>query len=758
MKKLMDRFSIPATWLPHATRIGLGLVVVFIFILHGFHVLNLPLVENFEGVLYDARLRATMPESVNQQVVIIDIDEKSLKEEGRWPWSRERVATLVKVLTEHYKVAVVGMDVVFAEPENQSILKMMERLSRDESGQIAGQVSAQNKEMKALLAKLHPLMDGDRTFAREIKNRNIVMGYYFKNENNFEAGNQSGKLPPSACDLAAIEGQGMQLQHSTGYGANLPLLQDAAAGGGHFNPNMDADGVIRSIPMLMEYEGKCYESLSLALMRRILDVPQVTVERGADRWSRHTLKLGELQIPVMADGSAWIPYRGAQGSFPYISAVDVLEKRLDPKQLEGTVALLGTTAAGLLDLRETPVGKAYAGVEVHANMVAGMLDGSIKKSPTAIAGIESWMLSLLGLVAAVLLGRASPVQVVWIALATALLVTLANLFVWIDTSVVLPLASSLLLIAVLFVLNMSYGFLAEERTKRLYKERFGQYVSPEVIEEMIANPQLLESMEGTSRNMTVLFSDIRNFTGISEGMQPKDLMRMMNEYLTPMTRLIIDKNKYQGTIDKYIGDAIMAFWGAPLFDLKHAQHGVMAALEMQKLAAELTVQFKARGWAEIRIGVGINTGSMAVGNMGSSFRRAYTVLGDPVNLAARLEGLTKEYGVGILVSETTKEAAPDIVYCELDRVRVKGKGLAVSIYEPIGIPAEVSAGQMERIKRVQQMLLHYRVQQWDEAEAILQDLGETDKILVKLYRERLAGMRAHPPGKDWDGVTSFTTK
>lgn len=667
----MKRLSIPAQWLPHVTRIGLGLGVVFLFLLHSTHLVNLPLVNNFEGALYDARLRASMPDTINPQVVIIDIDEKSLKEEGRWPWSRERLGDLVKKLTGHYKVAVVGMDVVFAEPENQSSVKMMERLSRNGS--------AQNKNLKELLTKLQPLMDGDQAFARMMKGRNVVMGYYFKRENNLEADNLSGKLPAPACDLAQAAGQDLKMQVATGYGANLPKLQDAAAGGGHFVPNVDADGVIRSIPLLMEFQGKCYESLSLAILRRVMAAPQVTVERDVDSWSNHSLKVGELQIPVTEDASAWVPYRGYQGSFPYVSAVDVLEGRADPRELEGVVAILGTTAAGLLDSRATPVGSTYAGVEVHANMVAGVLDSRVKKSPTAIAGMESWMLIIVGLLAAILLGRASPMQVMWIALVTSVLVTLVNLIFWISASVVLPLASSLLMIAVLFVLNMSYGFLAEERTKRLYKERFGQYVSPEVIEEMIANPALLESMEGTSRNMTVLFSDIRNFTTISEGMQPKDLMRMMNEYLTPMTRLIIDKDKYQGTIDKYIGDAIMAFWGAPLFDDKHAQHGVMAALEMQKLAAELSVQFKAQGWAEIKIGVGLNTGSMAVGNMGSSFRRAYTVLGDPVNLAARLEGLTKEYGVGILVSETTKDAAPGIVYRELDRVRVKGKGLVVEI-------------------------------------------------------------------------------
>ena len=750
MDKLLKRLSIPTGWLTHYVRIGLGFGVVCIFLLHSSHFMNIGLVESFEEELYDLRLRATMPQDIYDKVVIIDIDEKSLQEEGRWPWGRERVGELVKKLTDRYNVKVVGIDVVFAEPESQYSKKIIERLSRNEA--------VQSKEMKALLTKLQPLLDGDQAFANKMKGRDVVLGYYFKQESHTEEGIQAGKLPPAACDLAQVAGQGIKLKQASGYGANLPLLQDAAAGGGHFIPNVDADGIIRSIPMLMEYQGKCYESLSMAVLRRIQNAPQVTVEHGSDPWSKFNLQVGEKQIPVAADASAWIPYRGHMGSFPYISAVDVLKDRVDLRKLEGTVALLGTSAAGLLDLRATPVGSPYAGVEVHANMIAGMLEGEVKKSPTAIAGMETWLLLVLGLIVAVLLGRAAPMQVMWISLVTSVLVIIANLMLWIGPSVVMPLASALLMIGVLFVLNMSYGFLAEERNKRLYKENFGQYVSPEVIEEMMTNPKSMDSMEGTSRNMTVLFSDIRNFTSISEGMEPKQLMRMMNEYLTPMTRLIIDKNKYQGTIDKYIGDAIMAFWGAPLFDPQHAQHGVLAALEMQQLAAELTMQFKAHGWAEIHIGVGLNTGSMAVGNMGSSFRRAYTVLGDPVNLAARLEGLTKEYGVGILVSETTKDATTGIVYRELDRVRVKGKGLAVSIYEPVGIAAEVNAEQQSLIDKFEQVLKHYRVQQWDEAEAILYSMPKKDEVLVKLYMKRIAEKRANPPGKDWDGVTSFTTK
>ena len=751
MEKFNNIFFASTSWLTQHARIVIGLMVVGLFVLHANHIVELHFIKAMEGSLYDMRLRATMPYDINEQVVIIDIDEKSLQKEGRWPWSRERLGELVKKLNSQYKVAAFGMDVVFAEPESQVSAKIMERLSRHDT--------PQNREMKSLLTRLQPLLDGDRAFAHEMKGRNVVMGYFFKRASDTESTIQAGTLPISACDLAQVSGQGVTLQQATGYGANVAALQNAAAGGGHIIPNVDADGIIRSVPLLIAYQGKCYESLALAVIRNVVGATQITIERGTDRWSSYTIKVGEIHIPVMNDASVWIPYRGPQTSFRYISATDVLEGRADPKLLEGTIALLGTTAAGLLDLRETPVGGSYPGIEAHANMVAGMLEySSIKKSPTAIPGLEGWMLLALGILAAILLGRASPLQVMWISVGAGALISMANLMIWIGASVVLPMASPLMLIATLFVLNMSYGFLSEERTKRLYKERFGQYVSPEVIEEMISNPKLLESMEGTSREMTVLFSDIRNFTSISEGMEPKQLMRMMNEYLTPMTRLIIDKDKYQGTIDKYIGDAIMSFWGAPLIDKNHAQHGVLAALEMQKLAVELSAKFKAQGWAEIRIGVGLNSGVMSVGNMGSSFRRAYTVLGDSVNLAARLEGLTKEYGVGILVSASTKNAAPGIIYRELDRVKVKGKGLAVSIYEPVGIVAEVSAEKITQINQFEHALKLYRTQKWDEAEAILKTMPKEDEVLVKLYSNRIAEKKVNPPGVEWDGVTVFTTK
>jgi adenylate cyclase len=257
--------------------------------------------------------------------------------------------------------------------------------------------------------------------------------------------------------------------------------------------------------------------------------------------------------------------------------------------------------------------------------------------------------------------------------------------------------------------------------------------------------------------MTVLFSDVRGFTTISEGLEPRELSQLMNEFLTPLTEVIY---RHRGTIDKYMGDAIMAFWGAPLPDPLHPRHAVLAALGMQAALRRLAPQFRARGWPEIRIGVGLNTGRMSVGNMGSKVRLAYTVMGDAVNLASRLEGITKQYGVDIIVGENTRNAVPDVVFREIDRVRVKGKDVAVAIYEPLGLAGEVDQAQLDEIKVFGQALRLYRAQDWDRAELQLINLQQRhpEVHLYSVYLERIAALRAQPPGSGWDGAWNFETK
>jgi adenylate cyclase len=350
----------------------------------------------------------------------------------------------------------------------------------------------------------------------------------------------------------------------------------------------------------------------------------------------------------------------------------------------------------------------------------------------------------------------SPVMATLSSVVIAGIVTAGSVFAWQYYNLILPLASPLLLVAMLFVLHMTYGFFIESRGKRQLAQTFGQYIPPELVDEMVDTSAEF-SLDGESREMTVLFSDVRGFTSISEGLDPKQLTALMNALLTPLTR-VIDKNR--GTIDKYMGDAIMAFWGAPLTDPQHARHALYAAFDMMKALKDLQAEFAEKGWPPVNIGIGLNTGVMNVGNMGSEFRVAYTVLGDAVNLGSRLEGLTKAYGVDIIVSETTRKAVEEFVFKELDLVRVKGKNEPVAIFEPIGHKNDVSKDIISEITRYKQALRAYRKQEWDQAELEFFNLSQSypKSLLYKEYLNRIANCRKTPPGPEWDGVYTHTSK
>ena len=464
----------------------------------------------------------------------------------------------------------------------------------------------------------------------------------------------------------------------------------------------------------------------------------------------------QITVPVDESVAALIPYRGRERSFPYISAADVLKGRVDKSQLDGRIILVGTTAPGLMDLRATPVGATYPGVEVHANLIAGILDGKIKEKPGYIMGIEVLQLIFFGGLLAFILPLLSPMRASMLTSAVLFLIVAINLSLWSSANLVLPLASGLLLSVLLFGANMSWGYFVESRTKRQFTELFGQYVPPELVDEMARDPEAY-SMVGRNVELTVLFSDVRGFTTISEGLDPQELSQLMNEYLGAMTEVI---RKNRGTLDKYIGDAIMAFWGAPVADPEHARHAVLTAMAMQKALKTLAEPFRARGWPELHIGVGVNTGMMTVGDMGSPVRKAYTVMGDAVNLGSRLESITKQYGVGIIVGPQTREQLGDMVFRELDKVRVKGKDEPVTMFEPLGMVGEVPAEVLDQLTLWKHALRLYRAQDWEQAELQLFNLSRLapEARLYQLYLERVALLRKSPPGTDWDGVTTFETK
>jgi adenylate cyclase len=383
------------------------------------------------------------------------------------------------------------------------------------------------------------------------------------------------------------------------------------------------------------------------------------------------------------------------------------------------------------------------------------LDNTIKQRPAFFKGIEVLMLLLAGLLLTLTLPTLNPLKATLMTLAVLAGALSIDFISWQYANLVLPMASLLLMISLIYLLNMSYGFFVESRGRRHLTRLFGHYVPPEVVRKLAKNPEEI-NLKGESREMTVLFSDIRGFTDISEGLSPKQLSQMMNEFLTPMTQII---HNNRGTIDKYMGDAIMAFWGAPMRDKNHAQNAMNAAIQMNASIKAINEKFKKKGWSAIRMGFGLNTGSMAVGNMGSNFRMAYTVMGDSVNLGSRIEGLTKYYGVDIVVSEFVKAQVPSIIYRELDIVRVKGKDKPVTIYEPLGTAEQMSIEAQEELELYQEAIKHYRNQDWDLAEKLLNNLEKIAPIhLYTLYLARIKQFKQSSPSENWDGVFNHETK
>ena len=741
--------------LQRGIRLALSAFILFVLLIDTTGLYKYPFLIQLENWTYDARLNFTRPDTLDERVVIVDIDENSLAEVGRWPWGRDKLATIVENLFGLYQADVVGFDIVFAERDKSSGLEQFELLARTTLKNNSGYLRE--------LERIRPNLMHDEIFADSLIGKNIVLGYYFKSSLQEAETGVTGLLPPALMKMDVQWSKRLPISEALGYGGNLEILQASAKSGGYFdNPFVDADGVFRRVPVVQAYEGYLFASLALATAQTYLDAAgiELVVETEGSKGSTEyyaleSINLENYRIPVDANGAVFVPYRGRQGSFTYIPAHKVLSGKADPALLRDKIVLVGTTAPGLLDLRSTPVQNTYPGVEVHANIISGILDDRINHKPAWTIGYEFVLLTVIAVSMALLLPLLSPLLAAAGTVGLTGVVLAGTFFAW-HSNLILPLASPLLLIVLIFMFHMSYGYFIESRGKRQLANLFGHYIPPELVDEMSESPEEY-SLDGENREMTVLFSDVRGFTTISEGMDPKQLTQLMNALLTPMTRVI---HKNRGTIDKYMGDAIMSFWGAPLADSEHARHALYAAMEMMVELKIMQAEFKQRGWPEVNIGIGLNTGDMNVGNMGSEFRMAYTVLGDAVNLGSRLEGLTKNYGVNIIVSETTRSEIPEYAFRELDLVRVKGKNEPVAIFEPIGHKNDLDKEVISELTAYKQALLNFRAQSLDKAEVDFFNLNRDypNRFLYQVYLDRIAFYRSEPPGDDWDGVFTHTSK
>ena len=727
------------------SRLVWGGFITFCFVLHTLGFISIPGIRFIEQKLYDTKVQISAQGKTDDRVVILDIDEKSLGEFGRWPWSRALIAKVNQKLFNEQGIAVLGYDIVWAEPDPlnfSSVNRLYEGLIQDSSN------------AKNLIEQLKK-KDPDQQLADSMRGHNVVLSIYFNSEKGAVKANV---LPPPAIKSDQIPLGAHQIFHWEAYTGNLEKITESASMAGHFNPIVDSDGNVRKLPLLVEYGGNFYQSLSLAMVRMAIGSPPVKpiiYKESANYVKLEGIQVGPLQIPLQEDASAFIPYRGGPHTYRYISISDLLNNRLPPKSLENKLVLMGSSAPGLRDQRATPMASVYPGIEIHANMISGILDGTIKESPAYTIGLAFVEVLLLGLILTLLL----PILgAAWSSLMTLFLIILAlafNYLFW-QEGLVVPLAATLLSLFLIYLGNIGIGYFVEGRLQKQMANLFGQYVPPQLVKKMAENPEKY-GMQGQELDMTVLFSDIRGFTGISEKLTPVELTSYINEYFNTMTEIIMQQS---GTLDKYIGDAIMAFWGAPMETKHHAFEAVKTTFILRDAAHKLANSFAKRGLPEFNIGIGLNSGMMRVGDMGSRLRRSYTVMGDPVNLGSRLEGLTKVYGVDILVSEFVAERAPQFLYREIDRVRVKGKSTFVSIFEPVVEMSEASEEEMAEVNIWSLALKSYFKQDWKKFTQELKTIQKRfqHRELYELYLNRVEIFKIKPPPKIWDGVISYDTK
>lgn len=687
---------------------------------HALQAWTLPGLQRLEWWLYDARIAASAPSvaegQADERLTIVDIDEASLREpeqggEGRWPWPRDRIAALVRALFEEQGAAVVGLDIILAgrHEQDQHLVQAM---------------------------GLGPVVVGDA----------------------FHTGGGSSGEPPPGLDPQVWKTLQLRVRSYEQVIGVVPDLRRAAAGSGHVQALRDADGVTRRVPLVVEHEQRWHPALSLSVLRALSDAPEPTPVWAAYGGQRRVeaLEVAGLQMPVDEALQALVPYRLGSRPVPVVSAADVSRGRLPEGQLQGRIVLVGSSASGLADLVTTPLHASLPGVQVHAELIAGWLDGRALRQPAYTPMVEG-LLVLLALPLAWWGGRWRPWALAGAAAVWGSVLVMGQALMLQQHGLLLPLAAPLLAIFLPTLLQVGWGYAVESRSRRQMATLFASYVPPEIVQRLSENPGAY-SMKPVERELTVLFADVRGFTTVSESLSPQALADWINEYLTAMSLVI--REQHHGTLDKYIGDAVMAFWGAPLEEAAHAERAVSAALAMQRQARALSAAFTAKGWPPVAIGVGVNSGPMRVGDMGSQLRRAYTVMGDAVNLGSRLEGLTRAYGVDILIGQDTRALLPDWVCREVDRVRVKGKQVPVRIYEPIGPRAQVDRQEQARVEQWHEMLRLLHEQQWHPALAALDALEAQDpgRALVAQYRHRIEQLMLHPPGPDWDGVTRFDSK
>ena len=675
-------------------------------------------------------IRGEIPTS--QNVVIVDIDEKSLQELGQWPWSRNKISQILNNMAEA-QVAIIGFDVVFAEEDSSSPHKVLNELN----------------------IKKDNIPNYDLDFAKTIASTPTILGYLFELQDKEFINKEAPRIPAIYIEKNKQIGDNF-LINAKGVVMNIPLIQDNSYSSGFFNNIPDEAGIIRSVPLVISYDDIIYPSLSLELLRILLDTNKVFI--NYDEQGVSSIALNNIEIPTDRHGRLLVNFRGKEKTFKYISANDVYNNTFNKKDIEGKIVLIGTSAAGLLDLRATPFESVFPGVEVHANVIDNIIQGDFIYKASWVDGANIFIIFTLSILI-VLLIKYSPfwmnpiISVVFLVGITFILYEI--LFTY---GIVLNIFFPLLTIVSGAILATLFDYFYEIKQEEAIKKKFASKVSKEVMESLLKNVHSNE-FEAMEKEVTVFFSDVRSFTEISEKMaNAKKLIEYLNQYMEPMSNIII---KHEGTIDKYIGDAIMAYWNAPADVKNHADKALLASIEQIESLKDLNENLKKQNKPLIDIGIGLNTGPAVVGEMGSVGRSDYTVIGDAINLGARLESLCKFYDSKINISNYTKEKLEGkYIFRFLDLVTVKGKKEPAQIWQVHG-KGEASKQLQEELDIYHKAIQLYRDSEFIEALEIFKDLekdeNKSNKNIYNIYIKRCEEFIKNPP-LDFKGVFEHSTK
>ncbi len=714
----------------------------------------------------DMRFRLRGPRTPPQRVVIVAIDQKSQDVLGRWPFPRSSFAQAVDFLRDA-PARVIAFDINFPQPDENSALQAIRELRKEYERDAPGRADLPRYE--ARLKALEAEADNDKRFAEALSRYdNAILGYFFLFSREETAAQDSQRVE-AFLNYLSFQAYPQVIHPEFGklfqcpycepvrVSPNLPELAEHGKNFGFVNVIPDADGTLRRVPAVMRFRNSYYPSFDVAAALAYTNLPldQVAVFFNPNGLER--IDFGALALPTDPDGYVQIDFYGPAGTFPAYSFSDVAERKLPKELFQGRLVLIGPTATGIADMAATPFQTmAFPGVEVHANLIENILEKHFIRRGLRQNLVDLGFILLFGLAAGVLLSAVPPVR------ATLFVVACLGLFLWLAyylfaaRSIWIATFWPTATLALNYVGIVSYRFFFEERQKKKVRGAFQQYVAPGVINQLLERPELLR-LGGEVKELTAMFTDIRGFTTISESMSPGALVDLLNEYMSEMTAVIFQQ---RGTLDKYIGDAIMAFWGAPYPQPDHAERACCAAVEMLEVLARLRGEWEKSGKPRIKIGVGINTGPMLVGNMGSVHRFNFTVMGDNVNLASRLEGLNKQFGTRAIISESTYQAVHDkVAVRELDLIRVKGKIEPVRIYELLG-PSEAAERYYELVQGFYRGLEAYRCGQWETALCLFEELHEVfpDDGPLGVFTRRCHAFLANPPAGVWDGVYVMETK